>query len=53
MERVIGQMKKKYRILQGPIPVKLLKHKGDKEHANIDKILTVCGALTNLCKSVM
>ena len=46
-------MKKKYRILHGSISIKLLKHKGDKKYANIDKILTVCGALTNLCKSVV
>ena len=53
VERVIGQLKKKYRILRGPIPINLLKHKGDKTVANIDKILTVCAALTNLCRSVV
>ena len=53
VERVIGQLKKKYRILRGPIPVNLLKHKDDKNFSNIDKILTVCAALTNLSKSVV
>ena len=54
VERVIGQLKKKYRILKGPIPVNVLKHKDDKDFAiNIDKILTVCAALTNLSKSVV
>ena len=53
VERVIGHLKKKYRILRGPFPVNLLKHKDDQEVANIDKILTVCAALTNLSNSIV
>ena len=41
-ERVIGLLKNKYTILKGPIPVKVLRHKGDSQVANIDKILFVC-----------
>ena len=53
VERVIGQLKKKYRILKAPIPVNVLKHKDNKDFANTGKILTVCTALTNLSKSVV
>ena len=53
VERVIGLLKNKYTILQGPLPVCLLKHKGDLQVANIDKILVVCSALTNLSRSIV
>ena len=53
VERVIGLLKNKYLILKGPIPISLLKHKGDKQVANIDKILTVCSALTNMSASIV
>ena len=53
VERVIGLLKNKYTILQGILPVCLIKHKYDTEHANIDKILVVCSALVNLCPSVV
>lgn len=53
VERVIGLMKNKYTILKGPLPVQLLKHSDDTDVANIDKILTVCGALTNLCNRIV
>ena len=53
VERVIGLMKNKFTILKGPIPVQLLKHSNDKVIANIDKILTVCAALTNLSNTVV
>ena len=53
VERVIGLMKNKFTILKGPIPVQLLKHSNDEVIANIDKILTVCAALTNLSNTVV
>ena len=53
VERVIGEMKNKYTILQGTIPVNCLKHKADMESANVDKILIACAALTNLSPSVV
>ena len=43
----------RYTILQGPLPVCLLKHKGDLDVANIDKILVVCSSLINLSKSIV
>ena len=53
VERVIGLLKNKYLILKGPLPVRLLKHKGDTAVANIDKIVTVCSALTNMSTSIV
>ena len=54
VERVIGLLKNKYKILQGTLPIQVLKHKHDtREYANIDRILTVCAALINLCPSVV
>ena len=50
--RVIGQMKNKFTILQSIIPVSLVKCT-DKTVSTIDKIVTVCAALTNLSKSVI
>ena len=53
VERVIGLLKNKYTILQGPLPTRLIKHSNDNQYANIDKLLTICTALTNLSKSIV
>ena len=54
VERVIGLMKNKYTVLQGTLPISLVKHKDShSELANVDKILITCAALTNLCPSVV
>ncbi len=53
VERVIGQLKTKYKNLSGPLPVKMLKHASDKDISNIDKIITVCAAFVNLCNSIV
>ena len=53
VERVIGLLKNKYTLLQDTLPITLLKHKTDSEYANIDKILTVCAALVNLCPPIV
>ena len=54
MERVIGLLKNRYTILKGPMPVSLIKHKRDHtDVANIDKLLVVCSALTNLGETVV
>ena len=39
--------------IHNPLPVSLLMHKGDADLANIDKVLIVCSALTNLSKLVV
>ena len=53
VERIIGHLKKKYKILTGPLPVKLLQHAGDTKISNIDKIVTICAALVNLINCIM
>ncbi|XP_011402769.2 PREDICTED: uncharacterized protein LOC100634182 [Amphimedon queenslandica] len=53
VERVIGLLKMKYKILKGTLPICILKHKSDSNVANIDKIVTVCAALTNLSKCII
>ena len=50
VERVIGLLKQKYTIMQGTIPISLLK---DGTKCTIDNIITTCSALCNLCVSVV
>ncbi|XP_064487682.1 uncharacterized protein LOC135399877 [Ornithodoros turicata] len=52
VERVIGMVRNKYRILKSTIPVELLRRNSRGESA-IDKIVKVCCSLTNLCNSVV
>ena len=55
VERVIGLLHRKYSILSGILPIDFLIHvcnlQGSKEEAvpMIDRIITVCAALVNLC----
>jgi len=53
VERVIGRLKNKFRILRGPLPITMLKHKCDTNVSNIDKVLHVCASLINLNESVV
>ena len=53
VERVIGTLKKRYKILSGTLSVSMIKHKNDKGVSNIDKLLLVCSALTNLGEPVI
>jgi hypothetical protein len=55
VERVIGHMRKKYKILQNTLPINLIKCPSDnnKELCTIDKILIVAAALTNLTPSIV
>lgn len=54
VERVIGQLRKKYKILQHTLPISIIKKSTDVDVATIfDKILLVTAALTNLSKSVV
>ena len=45
---IIGLLKKRYTILKGTLPISVIKHRDDIEEANIDKLILVCSALTNL-----
>ena len=53
VERVIGLIKNRYTILKGTLSISMIKHKGDEDVANIDKLLLVCCALTNLGEPVI
>ena len=53
VERVIGTLKKRYRILTGTLSVSMIKHRNDEGVSNIDKLLVVCSALTNLGEPVV
>ena len=57
IERVIGLLKSRYTILQGILPLRLLKNIKDEAasatFANCDKIVTVYAALTNLGESIV
>ena len=53
VERVIGLIKNKYKLLQGTLPISLVERRSDKDITTIDKIITVTAALTNLCKPVL
>ena len=53
IEQVIGVMKNRYTILQSQLPVSLIKRREDKDTATVDKLLTICAALTNLGEPVV
>ena len=55
VERFIGQLRKKYKILRNTLPISLIKCPSD-EHRNdctIDRILIVTATLTNLSPTVV
>lgn len=55
VERVIGVLKQKYTILQNVLPVQYCDKSsyGSSDVTVIDKIVSVCCALVNLCPSVV
>ena len=54
VERVIGQLKQKYTILQGVLPICLISDNDcNVDETVIDKIVKVCCACINLCPSVV
>ena len=55
VERVIGQMWKKYKLLHNTLPINLIKCPSDSDKINctIDRILVVTAALTNLSPPVV
>ncbi|KAL3888493.1 hypothetical protein ACJMK2_000860 [Sinanodonta woodiana] len=53
VERVIGTVRQKYTILNGPLPVDFLTCRDDENITVIDKICLVCCACVNLCDSVV
>ncbi|XP_074528919.1 uncharacterized protein LOC141798016 [Halichoeres trimaculatus] len=57
IERVIGALKSRYHILDGPLPLRLVKRLKDerqkREEAMIDRIVHVSAALMNMSSSIM
>jgi hypothetical protein len=53
VERVIGLTKRKFRILQGTLPIEFLKRRSGDSESQVDRIVRVCCALVNLCPSVV
>lgn len=53
VERVIGLLRRKYKILSSTIPIDLLAVQSEDTLTQLDKIVAVCAALTNLSKSVV
>ncbi|KAK0149998.1 THAP domain-containing protein 4 [Merluccius polli] len=53
VERVIGLVRNKYTILQTTIPLTLCQASSHGEPTSIDKIVTVCCALCNVCPSIV
>ncbi|KAM4591554.1 uncharacterized protein PAE49_017116 [Odontesthes bonariensis] len=53
VERVIGVVRNKFRFLHSTVPVHMLLKCEGENLMPLDKIVTVCCALTNMCKSVV
>lgn len=53
VERVIGLLRRRYRILSSTIPVELVTVKHNERLTQLDKIVAVCAALANLSQSVV
>ncbi|XP_070180904.1 uncharacterized protein [Littorina saxatilis] len=53
VERVIGIIMQKYPILDATIPVTFLSKSEGDQFSTLDKVVTVCAALVNLCPSVV
>lgn len=53
VERVIGNVCQKYKILTGTIPISMVLPCEGEDITFVDKIVTVCCALTNQCPTVV
>lgn len=53
VERVIGLIRNKFDILKSVLPVEYVAHRPGDDVTPIDKIVTVCCALSNLCPSIV
>ena len=53
IERVIGNLRKKYSLLNLQLLIDFLIRKENAEYCTTDKIVTICCALCNLCDSVV
>lgn len=53
VERVIGNLRQKYRILHSKLPLSLVAKSTTDAKVVLDQILIVCSALTNMCPTVV
>ena len=53
VERVIGLIRQKYKILESTLPINMLACNETETVSSIDKIVTICSALCNCCNSVV
>lgn len=53
VERVIGNVRQKYSILQGTLPIDFVTKRVGEEFPLVNRILRVCCALCNICDSVV
>ena len=53
VERVIGLVVRKFRVFDGEIPLEFLKLKQGETTPTVDKIVTVCCALSNMCPPIV
>ncbi len=53
VERVIGVVHQKYRLLTGTLPLEYVVKKKEEKTPHIDKTVRVCCALCNVCDSVV
>uniref|UniRef100_A0A672HZR3 THAP-type domain-containing protein n=1 Tax=Salarias fasciatus TaxID=181472 RepID=A0A672HZR3_SALFA len=53
VERVIGAVRNKYKILSSKIPIEMVLPCEGEEITFLDKVVVVCCALTNMCPSVV
>ena len=52
IERIIGSLKQKYTILQNILPIRFISD-SDNSIAQLDKVISVCCALVNLCPAIV
>ena len=53
VERVIGLVVRKFRVFDGEIPLEFLKLKQGETTPTVDKIVTVCCALSSMCPPIV
>ena len=53
VERVIGNLLKKYSLLDQPFPIDFLITEKDKKVPTLDKLVHIACVLTNVCPSVV
>ena len=53
IERVIGNIRKKFSLLNSQLPIDFLMNKDNAKYFTIDKIVVICCALCDLCDSVV